>query len=169
MAAISQTIYSNAFLWMKNLVLIQISLTFVPKGPFDNKAALVQVMAWCWISDKPFSEPMLTQYWCICGTQRKKVNSSPSWQNGSNITDDNFKCNFNNENWLISTFFFTAVCSLGCDWRYVSIRSDNGLAPKRLTSLMISQHRFRYWLGAKGNKPLPKPMLTQISVAIWCH
>ena len=26
--------------------MIQISLKFVPRGPFDNKAALVQVMAW---------------------------------------------------------------------------------------------------------------------------
>ena len=30
----------------KHLILIHISLTFVPEGPIDNKAALVQVMAW---------------------------------------------------------------------------------------------------------------------------
>ena len=29
-------------------ILIQISLKFVPKGPVDNKLALVLVMAWCW-------------------------------------------------------------------------------------------------------------------------
>ena len=39
---------------------IQISLKFVPKGPIDNKPALVQVMAWCWSGDKPLSEPMKT-------------------------------------------------------------------------------------------------------------
>ena len=37
----------------------KISLKFVPKGSIDNKAALVQVMAWCRIGDKPLSEPML--------------------------------------------------------------------------------------------------------------
>ena len=28
--------------------IIQISLKFVPKGPIDNKPALVQIMAWHW-------------------------------------------------------------------------------------------------------------------------
>ena len=35
-------------------------------------------------------------------------------------------------------------------WWYINIGSGNGLVPS-------------------GNKPLPEPMLTQISVAIWCH
>ena len=30
--------------------------------PTDNNPALVQIMAWCWIGDKPLSEPMLTRY-----------------------------------------------------------------------------------------------------------
>ena len=37
------------------------SLKFAPKGSFENKAAVVQVMAWRRIVDKPLSEPMLTQ------------------------------------------------------------------------------------------------------------
>ena len=43
MAAISQTIFSDAFSWMKSFVLklIKISLKFVPKGPIDNNPALV--------------------------------------------------------------------------------------------------------------------------------
>ena len=58
--AISQTIFLCVFiftekLWLKN------SLTFVPKGPIDNDTALVKIMAWCRIGDKPFSEPMLAQ------------------------------------------------------------------------------------------------------------
>ena len=36
MAAISQTMFSNAFLWMKMFCLIKISLKFVPKGPIHN-------------------------------------------------------------------------------------------------------------------------------------
>ena len=38
-----------------------ISLKFVPKGPDDNKWALVQVMAKRRTGDKPLSEPMPTQ------------------------------------------------------------------------------------------------------------
>ena len=41
---------------------IQISLKFVPKSPIDNMAAMVQVMAWCRIGNKPLPEPMLTQF-----------------------------------------------------------------------------------------------------------
>ena len=42
-------------------ILIQISLKFVPNAPIDNKASLVQVVAWCLPGDKALSEPMLTQ------------------------------------------------------------------------------------------------------------
>ena len=43
-------------------ILIQISLKFVPKGPINNKAALVRVMAWRRTGDKPLSEPMLNWF-----------------------------------------------------------------------------------------------------------
>ena len=43
-------------------ILIHISLKLVSKGPIDNKSALVQVMAWRRIGDKPLSEPMLTEF-----------------------------------------------------------------------------------------------------------
>ena len=39
-------------------LLIRISPKFVPKVPIDNKAALVQIMAWRWPGNKPLSEPM---------------------------------------------------------------------------------------------------------------
>ena len=38
------------------------STGYVPKGPIDNKPALLQIMAWCRIGDKPLSETMLTQF-----------------------------------------------------------------------------------------------------------
>ena len=41
-------------------ILIKISLKFVPKVLIDNNPALVQIMAWRRIGDKPLSEPMLT-------------------------------------------------------------------------------------------------------------
>ena len=37
----------------------QISLKLDPKGPIDNKSALVQIMAWHQPGDKPLSEPMM--------------------------------------------------------------------------------------------------------------
>ena len=45
---------------------VWISITFplnsVPKGSINNIPALVQIMAWRRIDDKPFSEPMLTRF-----------------------------------------------------------------------------------------------------------
>ena len=41
MAAIWQMIFSDAFSRIKFYILIKISLKFVPKGPIDNKPALV--------------------------------------------------------------------------------------------------------------------------------
>ena len=58
MDALSQTTFSSAFSWMKTF---RISLKFVPKNPINNKSALVHVMAWRQIGDKPLSEPMLTK------------------------------------------------------------------------------------------------------------
>ena len=40
-------------------ILIQILLNYVPKGPVDNKPALVQIMAWHWMGNKPLSKPMM--------------------------------------------------------------------------------------------------------------
>ena len=50
------------FLNDNNKIPIQISLKFVPRYLNDNKAALVQVIAWRWTGDKPLPEPMLTQF-----------------------------------------------------------------------------------------------------------
>ena len=59
MTTIWQT-FPNAFpLNKKFSILIQISLKFVPKGPIDNKSALVQVKAWCQTGDKPLPEPIM--------------------------------------------------------------------------------------------------------------
>ena len=60
MATISQTMFSNAFSSMKMFkFLSKFSLKFIPKGPIDNKPALVQIMAWCRTGDKPLFEPMM--------------------------------------------------------------------------------------------------------------
>ena len=43
-------------------ILIPISLKIVPKGPIDNNAALVRMMACRRTGNKPLSVPMLTQF-----------------------------------------------------------------------------------------------------------
>ena len=48
-------------LYENDRIPIRISLKFAPWRPIDNKAALVQVMAWHRTGDKPLSEPMLTR------------------------------------------------------------------------------------------------------------
>ena len=55
-------IFECIFMNEKFFILIQISLKFVPKGPNDNKSALVQVMAWRRTGDKPLPEPILTEF-----------------------------------------------------------------------------------------------------------
>ena len=55
-------VFKYIFLNEKFGISIQTSLKFVPKGPIDNKSALVQVMAWRRTGDKPLPEPMLTHF-----------------------------------------------------------------------------------------------------------
>ena len=51
------------FLYENVQISIKISLKFVPKGQVDNNPALVQIMAWHRIGDKPLSEPKVTQFY----------------------------------------------------------------------------------------------------------
>ena len=43
-------------------VLIEISLNFVPTGPFNDIPPLVQIMAWRRPGDNPLPEPMMVQF-----------------------------------------------------------------------------------------------------------
>ena len=52
---ILNSIFLNENVWIS----IKISLKFVPKGPIDNIASLVQIMAWRRPGDKPLSESMM--------------------------------------------------------------------------------------------------------------
>ena len=56
---IFKCIFLNKNVWIS----IRISLKFVPKVPIDNKASLVQIMAWHWIGNKPLFEPWPIQIW----------------------------------------------------------------------------------------------------------
>ena len=64
---------------------VNISLKFVDNAPMDNKAAFVQLMAWCWTSDKPLSELMMTQlndaytYMYMCLWPQRNVFENIVW------------------------------------------------------------------------------------------
>ena len=62
MADISQTIFSDAFFEWSILYFKIISPQSVAYGPIDTNLALVQIMAWSRIGDKPLSEPILIQF-----------------------------------------------------------------------------------------------------------
>ena len=49
------------FLTGNVIISIQISLKFIPKGPINNIPALVQIIAWRRLGDKPLSEPMMVR------------------------------------------------------------------------------------------------------------
>ena len=69
---IFRCILLNENIW----ITINISLSFVPKGPIDNIPALVQIMAWRRSGDKPLSEPMMVCLLThICVTWPQWVNS----------------------------------------------------------------------------------------------
>ena len=50
------------FLNENDRILIQISSKFVSMSSVDNKPALVQIMVWRRIGEKPLPEPMMTQF-----------------------------------------------------------------------------------------------------------
>ena len=61
-ANLADDIFKCVSMYDKIYILIKTSRKFVPKGPIDNYPALVYVMAWRRIGDKPLSKPVLTRY-----------------------------------------------------------------------------------------------------------
>ena len=61
-AILADDILKCIFLNEKFCIFIKISLKYVPKGPMDNNPALVQIMVWRRIGDRPLSEPMLNRF-----------------------------------------------------------------------------------------------------------
>ena len=60
MPAISQMVFSSYIFLNENVwFLLKISLKFVPKVPINSIPALVQIMAWRRLGDKPLSEPVM--------------------------------------------------------------------------------------------------------------
>ena len=61
-ANLADSIFKCIFINEKFCISIQISLKFVPRGPVDNRPALVQVMAWRQTGDKPLSESTVIKF-----------------------------------------------------------------------------------------------------------
>ena len=61
-AILADDIFKCIFVNEKDKISIQISLKLVPRGPIENKPALVQVMVWRRAGDKPLPEPMMVQF-----------------------------------------------------------------------------------------------------------
>ena len=70
--------FERIFLNETVIILIKISVKFVPNGPINNIPALVQIMAWRRPGDKPLSEPMLGRsltHICVTRPQWVKIYS----------------------------------------------------------------------------------------------
>ena len=68
---IFKCIFLNGNVWIS----INISMKVVPKGPFNNIPALIQIMAWRRSGDKPLSEPMMASLQThVCVTRPQWVN-----------------------------------------------------------------------------------------------
>ena len=61
-ASFAENILKRIFFIEKAHLPIKISPNIVPWCPIDKKSALVRIMAWCWTSDKPLSEPMMDYF-----------------------------------------------------------------------------------------------------------
>ena len=61
-AVLADDIFKCIFLNENDNIPIEISLKLVPRGPSNNKSALVEVMARRRTGDKPLPEPVMTQF-----------------------------------------------------------------------------------------------------------
>ena len=84
-AILADDIFNCIFLNENDKILIKISLKYVPRSPIDNKPALVQVMAWRQIGDKPLSEP-----WCIHAALRGDELTGWGWNKMADILQTAF-------------------------------------------------------------------------------
>ena len=140
---IFKCIFLNENIWIP----IKISLKFVPKGPINNIPALVQIMAWPCLGDKPLSEPMmisLTTHICV---------TRPQWV----------------KPWLVNTLIYGRCgCNLILVKDSLSISLEISLRwmPQDLTDDMSTLAQVILLL-LLLLLLLPRPMLTQIYIAIW--
>ena len=84
---------------------IEISLKFVHKGPINNMLALVQIMNWRRVGDKPLSESM------VCSLLTHICVTRPQWVKEHN--NYHTYCSFNSFLFRITN---VVVCQCNIDW-----------------------------------------------------
>ena len=86
----------KCIIWSENVkISLKISLKFVLKGPINNIAALVQIMAWRQSGDKPLSAPMtasLLTHLCVTWPQWVNPNRSTGWSGRKHNRSLNYHC-----------------------------------------------------------------------------
>ena len=103
-------IFKRIFLNENAWILLKISLKFVPKGPINNIPALVQIMAWRRLGDKPLSEAMMVNLSThICVTR-------PQWVNCPSIGCSTNGCTKT----FCLTNVYTTTTSQWARWRLIS-------------------------------------------------
>ena len=91
--------FERIFLKENVIILIRISLKFVPNGPINSIPALVQIMAWHRPGDKPLSEPVLISLLThVCVTRPQCVNESINWGHPASNLHVN-SCHFLDPSW----------------------------------------------------------------------
>ena len=105
---IFKCIFLNENVWTP----IKISLKFVPKGPINNIQALVQIMAWRRLGDKPLPEPKMVSLLAhICVTR-------PQWVKWSKLWD--LCVSFNHRKPLKQTLVkFESKCEDFSPWKHI--------------------------------------------------
>ena len=98
---IFKCIFLNENVW----IAIEISLKFVPKGDINNIPALVQIMAWRRLGDKPLSEPMMVRlptHICVI---------RPQWVNADSVGChyNNFQCHQWWQSWFHDNYVFSVI------------------------------------------------------------
>ena len=89
------------FLNENTSISINISLKFVPEGRINNIKALVQIMAWRRLGDKPLSEPMMIS------SDRLAVGKNVTWLGHPN--DNQSKIYFH-KLWLMNSWIVCEMC-----------------------------------------------------------
>ena len=149
----------------------QISLRFIARSPIDNKQhwfrwwlgaeqATSHCLSQCW--PRSLSPYGVTRPQWVNQQSSTRVNSLAPERCGSNFTSVVFKC-------ILHMDILSTSCDIGHSWVPQSPTDDNSTLNTTTPHWSLVNIGSGNDLVPSGNKPLPKPMLSQISVTISRH
>ena len=150
----ADNIFTYIFLKENVWISMEMLLKFVPKGPFNNIPALVQIMAWRRPGDKSLSEPMMvTLPTHICVTRPKWVKNglrSAAFYNVSASILTKFQNLFQalHSRIYLHLIWRTVqhkICHILCE---VSCYLTNWPLERQRAIMELDQHWSRWWLVA---------------------